>query len=204
MSDADHRLRVGCPMWANRSWVGRYLPSTARAGDELAAYSRELGAVEGNTTFYALPTPATVERWAEQAAPDFRFCFKLPRTITHDRRLRYTESEVAEFIERFAPLHHLMGPICVQLPASFGPDDTERLFFLGQGLVRQQENWESAPPGYVIRGDLDRMNPAGPAKASSRVPNERSTDSRLESIEAELRALREELARLNARGSTRQ
>ena len=56
---ADHRhpatraLFVGAPMWANRAWVGRYLPRETRTGTELGPYSRLLNAVEGNTTFYA-------------------------------------------------------------------------------------------------------------------------------------------------------
>ncbi len=157
MAEPDHRLRVGCPMWANRSWVGRYLPSTTRAGEELAAYSRELGAVEGNTTFYALPNPSTVERWVEQAAPDFRFCLKLPRTVTHDRRLRHAETEVAEFIDRFAPLHHLMGPTSIQLPASFGPDDVAVLDrFLG-GLTSSLP-WavELRHPAFFVGGPAER------------------------------------------------
>ena len=49
-------LRVGCPMWAHRPWVARLFGPTA-PGDELATYARWCSAVEGNTTFYALPRP---------------------------------------------------------------------------------------------------------------------------------------------------
>lgn len=110
-------------MWANRDWVGRYLPSGTRPGQELAAYAQVCNAVEGNTTFYALPERGTVARWAEETPPDFRFVCKLPRTITHDRRLRHVEDEVREFLDRMAPLGERLGPVTVQLPASFGPDD---------------------------------------------------------------------------------
>lgn len=110
-------------MWANRAWVGSALPPGVAAGHELPAYADLLGAVEGNTTFYALPDPATADRWRESVHDEFRFCFKLPKTITHDRRLRHCGAEVREFIERLAPLHEVMGPTSVQLPASFGPAD---------------------------------------------------------------------------------
>ena len=60
-------LFVGCPMWAHRPWVGRWLPGDTASGRELEPYSRYVNAVEGNTTFYASPTPATVVRWLEQA-----------------------------------------------------------------------------------------------------------------------------------------
>lgn len=110
-------------MWAERSWIGVHLPAATPPNGLLAAYARVCNAVEGNTTFYALPTEATVARWREQAPPGFRFMLKLPRTITHDRRLRHAEAEVADFAHRFTPLAERLGPTTVQLPASFTPDD---------------------------------------------------------------------------------
>lgn len=110
-------------MWANRDWVGRAFPIDTPVGEELAAYARVCNAVEGNTTFYALPAPATVERWGEATPPGFRFMFKLPRTITHDRKLRDSQDQLAEFAARFAPIGDRLGPCSVQLPASFGPED---------------------------------------------------------------------------------
>ena len=109
-------------MWANRDWVGTHLPADTPAGEELAAYSRMCNAVEGNTTFYAVPTLTAVERWVEQTPEQFRFAFKLPRTITHDRRLRDATPELELFLGRLEPLAGRLGPVCIQLPASFGPD----------------------------------------------------------------------------------
>ncbi len=116
-------LYVGCPMWAQRAWVGRFLPAGTASGRELHAYSRLLNAVEGNTTFYATPTPAVVSRWREQAAPGFRFIFKAPKQITHERRLRGIATELAAFCQLMEPLGDAVGGLTLQLPASFGPDD---------------------------------------------------------------------------------
>jgi len=85
--------------------------------------NRESRRVEGNTTFYATPSPATVARWAELAPAGFRFCFKLPREITHDRKLRDTGPLLVGFVDRIAPLAGRLGPLQIQLPASFGPED---------------------------------------------------------------------------------
>lgn len=101
---APRTLFVGCPMWAQRAWVGRFLPADTVSGRELHAYSRLLNAVEGNTTFYAAPTPATVARWREQALPGFRFVFKVPKHITHDRRLRGIVTELTAFCQLMEPL----------------------------------------------------------------------------------------------------
>jgi len=127
-------------MWANRDWVGSALPAGVAAGHELGAYGQLLSSVEGNTTFYALPDARTAARWCEAVPDDFRFCFKLPKTITHDRRLRHVDVELREFIERLSPLRTAMGPTSVQLPASFGPSDLGALdAFLG--LLPKDMEW---------------------------------------------------------------
>ena len=86
-------------MWANRDWVGRWLPHDTPVGRELEAYSRVCNSVEGNTTFYATPETATVARWRDATEPGFRFVFKLPREITHDRRLRDVAEPLTTFLD---------------------------------------------------------------------------------------------------------
>lgn len=129
-------LRVGCPMWAHRPWVGRFYPAGLRAGRELPYYATWCTAVEGNTTFYAAPSAATVARWADQTPDDFRFAFKLPRTITHDKRLRDVAVEVRSFIDLLAPLGERVGPLQVQLPRSFGPESVDDLLAFVRRLPR--------------------------------------------------------------------
>lgn len=113
-------------MWAHTPWIGHFL-SPGNRGRELLEYSRWCNSVEGNTTFYAVPAPRTIDRWAEQAPRWFRFAFKLPRSITHERRLRDAEAETAEFLDRIGPLGDRIGPIQIQLPPSFGPDSLSAL-----------------------------------------------------------------------------
>ena len=114
-------------MWAHRPWVGRFYPAGTKPGTELALYATWCNAVEGNTTFYAEPSATTVAKWAEQAPADFRFAFKLPRTITHDKRLRDVATEVRSFLNAIEPLGGRVGPIQAQLPGSFGPESLDAL-----------------------------------------------------------------------------
>jgi len=86
-----------------------------------------LNAVEGNTTFYATPQAATIRKWKALAHPGFRFVFKAPREITHDRRLRDVDALLATFVDHLAPLDDLIGGITFQLPATFGPGDLDAL-----------------------------------------------------------------------------
>ena len=81
------KLHVGCAMWTYVPWQGRYLPHPLSPRERLSTYATWCNAVEGNTTFYAIPALDTVKSWAGQTGPDFRLVLKLPKVITHERRL---------------------------------------------------------------------------------------------------------------------
>jgi len=122
------RLHVGCAMWTYAPWQGRYLPQTLAPRERLASYATWCNAVEGNTTFYATPSVATVRTWAEQTDPGFRFVFKLPKQITHERRLAdsdtFTDTGglLSGFLTAIEPLGPRVHALWIQLPPSFAPD----------------------------------------------------------------------------------
>ncbi|GAA3224724.1 DUF72 domain-containing protein [Actinocorallia longicatena] len=103
------------------------LPHPLGAGERLRAYATWCDAVEGNTTFYAVPERGTVESWAAQTDPGFRFLAKLPKTVTHERRLTGVEVEVRGFLDAIAPLGERARTLWIQLPGSFGPGDVGTL-----------------------------------------------------------------------------
>ncbi|WP_081592283.1 DUF72 domain-containing protein [Nocardia otitidiscaviarum] len=117
------QLHVGCAMWTHPAWRD-YQPTPSR---RLYSYATWCNAVEGNTTFYATPARSAVEQWAEQTDPDFRFVLKLPRTVTHERRLRGAEQELHTFLNAVEPLGSRLHALWVQLPGSFGPNDVPTL-----------------------------------------------------------------------------
>lgn len=121
------RLHVGCAMWTHRSWQGRLLPHPLAAHERLRHYAGWCDAVEGNTTFYATPTREAVASWAEQTAPDFRFVVKLPKVVTHERRLTDVAQPMRAFLDAIEPLGPRAYALWVQLPGSFGPDDVPTL-----------------------------------------------------------------------------
>ncbi|MBB5134467.1 uncharacterized protein YecE (DUF72 family) [Thermocatellispora tengchongensis] len=117
------RLHVGCAMWTHAPWQGRFLPHPLAPAERLRAYATWCDAVEGNTTFYATPARSTVESWARQTDPGFRFVVKLPKTITHERRLTGGEEELRAFLDAIEPLGPRAHALWVQLPGSFAPSD---------------------------------------------------------------------------------
>ncbi len=111
---------LGCPIWANKAWVGELFTGTAKNEEYLSQYAQVFNTVEGNTTFYGMPTAATVAKWSAAAPPTFRFCFKFPQAITHRKRLLNAEAETDLFLETLAPLGTRLGSFLLQLPPSFG------------------------------------------------------------------------------------
>jgi uncharacterized protein YecE (DUF72 family) len=120
-----HPLYLGCPVWACDHWRGSlYMPKASRA-DWLPQYSTVFHTVEGNSTFYALPNLETAKRWAESVVPGFRFSLKMPRAISHDKRLRNTNEELRAFINvaDVLDVHRCLGPSFLQLPPDFSPSE---------------------------------------------------------------------------------
>jgi uncharacterized protein YecE (DUF72 family) len=116
-------LHVGCAMWTLGAWQGRQLPKVLATREKLRAYSSWCNAVEGNTTFYATPSADTARMWAEQVDPGFRFVLKLPRPVTHERRLANVDEIVRHFLTAIEPLGSRTHALWVQLPAGFSPGD---------------------------------------------------------------------------------
>ncbi|SFA74600.1 DUF72 domain-containing protein [Azotobacter beijerinckii] len=147
--------RLGCPSWSEAAWRGALYPERAPAADYLALYARVFNAVEGNTTFYAQPTSATVQRWAQRMPDDFRFCAKLPREISHSADLRRQLGATQSFLELLAPLGERVAPFWLQLPAAFGPS---RLGELADFLVRFEPPLavEVRHPAFFQRGEEER------------------------------------------------
>nr|WP_297457839.1 DUF72 domain-containing protein [uncultured Halomonas sp.] len=122
-------------MWANGDWRGGLYARHTPAEAFLEEYARVFSSVEGNTTFYSgAPKEQVIAAWARQAPAHFRFCFKLPARLTHDKRLIGIADELDVFLSRLAPLHDRLGPMMVQLPRDFGIDELPNLAAL-------LENW---------------------------------------------------------------
>ena len=91
-------------------------------GTHLERYAGRLGGVEINSSFHRPHRPATYARWAACVPPGFRFAVKLPRAITHERRLVECGAALERFLEEAGALGDRLGPLLVQLPPSLAFD----------------------------------------------------------------------------------
>jgi uncharacterized protein YecE (DUF72 family) len=107
-------IRVGIAGWS--------VPATYRAiepvSSQLQHYATYFDCVEINSSFYKPHRLTTFARWADCVPPDFRFSAKLPKVITHERRLVACEEAVTRFCATLAGLHDKLGVLLVQLPPS--------------------------------------------------------------------------------------
>jgi uncharacterized protein YecE (DUF72 family) len=107
-------LRIGTAGWS----FPRTLDGFPAEGTGLERYATRFNAVEINSSFYRPHQRKTYERWAATTPADFRFAVKVPKTITHERRLVDCEEPLARFVEECAGLGEKLGPLLIQLPPS--------------------------------------------------------------------------------------
>ncbi|MET7708422.1 DUF72 domain-containing protein [Micromonospora sp. NPDC005413] len=155
-------------MWTHRLWQGRLLARPLPPAERLRHYASWCDAVEGNTTFYATPARDTVASWAAQTDPDFRFVLKLPKVITHERRLTDVGEPLHAFLDAIEPLGPRAHALWIQLPGSFAPADVPALSrFLDQLPQAHRYAVEVRHPAFFTDARATRLLGATLAAASA-------------------------------------
>src|SRR5438874_7454906 len=119
----QHKIRIGACAWSFDDWHGSFYPSDLPKSQWLEFYANYFPVVEVDSTFYAAPAQATIQRWIEITRAAFRFACRLPREITHTRRLRDCTAELNSFFRAIEPLALKLKVVLIQLPPSFAPKD---------------------------------------------------------------------------------
>ncbi len=122
---------VGCSKWGRKEWTGHLYPERAKERDFLEHYARYFDSIELNATFFSLPERDRMEKWLDQVKQsgntDFLFVPRISRTISHIKRLRDCEEELAQFIHAVEGFGDHLGPMLLQLSDNFGPKYFEPL-----------------------------------------------------------------------------
>ena len=139
------RIAIGTSSWADPGFVEEWYPPDLPARERLSWYAERFDAVEVNSTFYAVPSPRTVKRWAQETPDDFTFDVKLHRLLSrHSADLRSLppalredattnargrveltaalEAALAdEIVQAVAPLRDKLATFLLQLSPAFEP-----------------------------------------------------------------------------------
>jgi len=144
---------IGCAGWSIASAHAGAFPG---GGSHLERYARVFNAVEINSSFYRPHQPRTYARWAESVPAGFRFAVKMPKAISHTKRLRDCGAEVQAFLDQASCLGAKLGILLLQLPPGLAFDPGIVLPFLDD-LRRRHHGVIACEPRHVswFRANVD-------------------------------------------------
>ena len=127
LMNLDNPIFVGTASWSlprQQQWA--FPPD----GTHLQRYASRFNAVEINSSFYRPHRPATYGKWAQSVPAVFRFCVKLPKQISHERRLIDCDEPLERFLTECGQLGDKLGCLLLQLPPSLVYDPTTAASFV--------------------------------------------------------------------------
>src|SRR5579871_447010 len=126
-SQSPMPIRVGTMGWGYADWSGPFYPPDAPSKEYITLYAQAFDTVEIDSTFYGTPREGEVKQWGKTTPPNFVFCPKVPRLITHDMGLKDVTEPLKGFVETMGLLGPKRGPMLLQMPPTFTRADLDAL-----------------------------------------------------------------------------
>jgi uncharacterized protein YecE (DUF72 family) len=120
------RIFSGTGGWSYEPWRETFYPKEVAKKDELRYASRQVSAIEINSTFYRLQTPQVFAKWRDETPEDFVFALKAPRFVAQRKVLAQAGNSIERFVgSGIVELGAKLGPILWQLEPrqAFAADD---------------------------------------------------------------------------------
>lgn len=170
-------VRFGTSSFSSSDWIGPFYPQGTTATAFLQFYAKQFDTVEVDSTYYAVPSSATVQGWAQKTPEGFVVAAKFPRAIVHGGDDARPNSALIldpgktyairdRFLEVMSQLGQRLGPLVLQFPffskKAFG--SAEPFFarldrFLSDlpggfryGVEIRNRQWLTADFGDLLRG----------------------------------------------------
>lgn len=93
----------------------------------LTYYASLFNSIEINSSFYKTPKVSTVIKWAESVPDNFKFTFKLSKTITHAKGLDFNAEDIEQFMQTIAHMGNKKGCLLIQFPPSLKVEKCNQL-----------------------------------------------------------------------------
>ncbi len=110
---------VGTAGWSIPAKDGKHFVS---GGSTLQRYARRFQGVEVNSSFHRPHRASTWARWGESVPAGFRCAVKVPKTISHQRKLVDCAELVVRFLGEVGPLEDKLAVLLLQLPPKLAFD----------------------------------------------------------------------------------
>jgi uncharacterized protein YecE (DUF72 family) len=137
----NDNIFLGTSGWSYKEWEEVFYKKGEKR--KLRAYSRVFKTVEIDSTFYRYPSKGMVMGWLRYSPSDFAFSAKLPKVITHDKKLGLksnVEPELNAYLELMRPLQlgGKLACLLIQLPPKYdyNLENLESFFELLDPLFR--------------------------------------------------------------------
>jgi uncharacterized protein YecE (DUF72 family) len=128
-------ISLGTSGWSYKEWEEVFYQKGEKR--KLRAYSQVFKTAEIDSTFYGYPSKGTVMGWLRYSPSDFVFTAKLPKVITHEKKLGLksdVKSDLVAFLEVMRPLQlgGKLACLLIQLPPKYdyNPENLEAFFRL--------------------------------------------------------------------------
>jgi uncharacterized protein YecE (DUF72 family) len=172
-------LYIGATGWSMKEWVGKWYPGKTKVADYLKHYGKQFNTIELNTTHYRIPTKEIVQKWYDTVPADFRFCPKVPQSISHQNDFGQGTGDLQRFVGSLDGLKEKMGCAFVQLPPYFGADRLKLLEgfldrwprMLPLAVEVRHESWFSDP--FATEALMDALAARGVAAVITDVAGRR-------------------------------
>jgi uncharacterized protein YecE (DUF72 family) len=121
-------------------------PEEFQGKSRLAYYASLFNSLEVNSIFYKLPRTSTIVNWAETVPENFRFTFKLSKSVTHVKGLEFSVKDVNDFMNAVENVGGKKGCLLVQFPPSLKIEKLSQLQNLLETLGEATHNtdWKLA------------------------------------------------------------
>jgi uncharacterized protein YecE (DUF72 family) len=127
---SESKILLGTSGWSYKEWEGNFYQKGEKR--KLRAYANVFKTAEIDSTFYRIPPKGTVMGWLRYSPSDFVFTAKMPKSITHEKKLGLKgafKEDLDKFLEsmRILQLGGKLACILIQLPPKyeFNPDNLE-------------------------------------------------------------------------------
>ena len=128
---ARGNIRIGIGGWTYPPWRGIFYAADLPQKRELEYASRQMGAIEINSTFYGRQSPKSWQAWAETVPDGFQFAVKASRfCVTRPKLADASEGIATYFAQGLAALGDKLGPVLWMLASrrQFDADDIAGFF----------------------------------------------------------------------------
>jgi uncharacterized protein YecE (DUF72 family) len=123
-------IRVGTSGYSYEDWRNVFYPPQMPKSRFLEFYAQYFNAVEINSTYYAVPSPFTVERLVQKTPSEFCFVVKAHQEITHKRQEYLpVATKMLEALQPMIEARKFHG-ILAQFPYSFKNTEANRRYLL--------------------------------------------------------------------------